>query len=157
MRGMYETLVVIHSWLRWLVLLTGLFAVVRAFAARGAQRGWERGDDSAGRWFVLALDTQAMIGIILYVFLSPYTMSAWRNMGEAMANSTTRFFAVEHLFGAVLALAFAHIGRVRVRRSSDASRKHATAALFFTIALVAILVSIPWPFMPAGRPWIRGL
>jgi hypothetical protein len=35
-------------------------------------------------------------------------------------------------------------------------RRHKLAAIFFGLALVAILATIPWPGMPAGRPLFRG-
>ena len=132
---MYDLLLVLHSWLRWLVLIFAVLALVRT-------------TDAHGKWFVISLDVQVLIGLVLYFFLSPYTMAAWGNMAEAMRDSLTRFLAVEHLFGMIVATAFAHVGRARMRRNKPAK-------LFFGLALVAMLASIPWPFMPVARPLFR--
>jgi hypothetical protein len=43
---------------------------------------------------------------------------------------------------------------VRTRRA-DSLRRHKVAAIFFGLALVVMLASIPWPGTPAGRPLLR--
>jgi hypothetical protein len=151
---MYAALVIAHSWLRWLVLLTGVIALSRAAAGSSGRRPWLPADDGAGRWFVMMLDLQFVIGIILYVFLSPYTMPSWANMGEAMRDPSLRFWTVEHLLGMLVGTALIHIGRARIRKAPD-SRRHKLALIFFGLGLLAIIASIPWPFMPAGRPLLR--
>ena len=99
---------------------------------------------------------QFLVGLLLYAVFSPLTRAAFTDFGAAMRDSVLRFFAVEHIFGMVVALALAHIGRGRLRRLTDDTARHRTMAIFFTLALVIMLVTIPWPFMPAGRPYFRG-
>lgn len=153
---MYSSLLGLHSWLRWAVLILGVLAVVRALGGRGG-RPWTRGDEAVGRWFVITLDIQFLIGLILYAFVSPITTQiVFPNFGGAMANSMLRFWAVEHLFGMIVAVALAHVGRVKARNATSDARKHGRSALFFGIALIILLASIPWPGMPAGRPLFRG-
>jgi hypothetical protein len=148
----YLTILTLHSWLRWLVLLAGLVAVVHPLAA--GRRRWTDTDARAGFWFTMLLDLQVLLGLILYVGLSPITHEAFRNIGAAMASRSLRFWLVEHVFGMVIALALAHVGRVRIRKA-DVSRRRRLAAIFFGLALVAILASIPWPGTPNGRPLLR--
>ena len=153
---MYSTLLGLHSWLRWAILLLGLLAVIRAISGRGG-RPWTSGDENVGRWFIIALDTQFLVGVILYAFVSPITTQIiFPNFGGAMANSVLRFWAVEHLLGMVIAVALAHVGRVKARNATTDARRHTVAAMFYGIALIILLASIPWPGMPAGRPLIRG-
>ena len=152
---MYPLLLTLHSWLRWVVLLLGVLAVVRALAGRGG-RPWSRADDSIGKWFISSLDVQFLVGLILYAGLSPITQAAFANFGAAMRTPGLRFFAVEHLVGMVIAIAVAHVGRVKIRAATDHRRRHALAAIYFGIALIVLLASIPWPGMAAGRPLIRG-
>jgi hypothetical protein len=71
-----------------------------------------------------------------------------------MKNSGLRFWAVEHVFGMLIGVALAHIGRVRARKT-DSLRRHKVAAIFFGLALAVILASIPWPGTPNGRPLLR--
>ena len=149
-------MLVVHSLLRWVVLAAGLVAFGRALAGMRARRAWTAGDDRAGQVFVGTLDLQLLIGLVLYFGLSPITRAAIQDFGAAMGNSMLRFWAVEHILGMVIAVALAHVGRVRVRKTTDPVRRHKLAAIFFGLALIAILATIPWPGMPAGRPLFRG-
>ena len=64
---MYEALLVVHSWLRWIVLLVGAYAFARAAAGRFTRRPWAPADEAASRWFVIAVDLQVVIGLLLYL------------------------------------------------------------------------------------------
>jgi hypothetical protein len=144
----------LHSWIRWLVILTGLVAFGRAASGVSGRKPWRPSDDRAGFWFVMALDTQFLLGILLYAFFSPLTHAAFSDFGAAMKNSGLRFWAVEHAVGMIVGLVLAHVGRVRTRKT-DSLRRHRVAAIFFGLALVAILASVPWPGTPNGRPLLR--
>ncbi len=76
-------------------------------------------------------------------------------MGDAMKNSNLRFFTVEHWLLMIVALVVAHIGRSRAKKAADDKGKFKQAAIFFTIAMVLILLAIPWPFLSSGTG--RGL
>lgn len=155
MPGMYDVVLAAHSWLRWVVILTGLIAVGSAFSGMLQKRAWRAADDRAGLFFTIALDLQMLLGLVLYFLLSPFTRTAMADFGAAMGDAFLRFWAVEHVFGMVVGIVLAHRGRSRVRTIADPVRKHRIAATFFLLALVAILASIPWPGMPAGRPLLR--
>lgn len=131
--------------MRWVVIIAAVLVFLR-----GA-----RGINMTTRMFVIALDIQMLLGLILYFALSPSTRAAFQNMGAAMSNPTLRYWTVEHLTGMVIAVAAAHIGRARMRRAADNEAKYKIGAMFVAIALVLILISIPWPGMPAGRPFFR--
>jgi hypothetical protein len=152
---MYDIALHAHSWLRWLVLIAGIYAVVRGFAGRSGRRIWTRTDERIGAIFTGLLDLQVLLGLLLYFALSPVTRAAMADFGAAMGNSGLRYWAVEHPFGVIAGVVLAHVGRARIRKTTDDQRKHGAAALFFTLALIAILVSIPWPGMPQGRPLFR--
>jgi hypothetical protein len=154
---MYDLLLIAHSWLRWLVLLAALAAIARAIGGVNTRRPWTPLDDRAGMWFTSALDLQMLIGLILYVFLSPVTQSAFVDMAAAMRAAPIRFFAVEHPVGMVVAIALAHVGRARVRKAPDSESKHKRALIFFGLSLLVLLLSIPWPIGPGARSLFRGL
>ena len=82
-------------------------------------------------------------------------MAALRDFAGAMTNAGTRFFAVEHSLVMVVGLVLVHVGRTLSKKGADDRQKHLRAAIWFIIALVLILVAIPWPFMSAGRPLFR--
>jgi uncharacterized membrane protein YozB (DUF420 family) len=141
---MYSILLIVHSWLRWAVLAAGLVAVVRGGS----------GNQTAARWYTSLLDTQMLIGLLLYFVLSPITTAALQDFGAAMKVSQLRFFAMEHVLGMLIAIALAHVGRARVKKA-PIERRARIAAIFYGLSLVAMLASVPWPGMPAGRPLFR--
>ena len=150
---MYSLVLNVHSWMRWVVIATCLWTILRAVMAGG--RPWTPADARASRLFMITLDIQVFLGLLLYGVLSPFTRQAMSDMGAAMKVSALRFFLVEHLFGMLIAVALTHIGIARIRRASGDARRHKTALIFFSLALLAIFASIPWPGMPAGRPLFR--
>jgi hypothetical protein len=154
---MYDLLLFAHSWLRWLVLLAALAAVARAIGGVSTRRPWTPVDDRAGAWMTGALDLQMLIGLILYIFLSPVTQSAFVDMAAAMRAAPIRFFAVEHPAGMIVSIALAHVGRSKVRKAAMSESKHKLAVIFFGLSLVVLLLSIPWPIGPGARSLFRGL
>jgi hypothetical protein len=154
---MYDFMLIAHSWLRWLVLLTALAAVARAVGGVSTRRPWTPVDDRAGLWFTAALDLQMLLGLILFLFLSPVTKSAFVDMAAAMKVPDVRFFIADHPVGMIIAIVLAHAGRVRIRKATDSEMRHKRALVFFGLALAMILLSIPWPFLSSPRPLFRGL
>ncbi|HEY6362526.1 MAG TPA: hypothetical protein VIX63_15540 [Vicinamibacterales bacterium] len=152
---MYALTLVLHSWLRWVVVVLGVIAVIRAIGGRSG-RPWTRTDGTIVKSFGITLDIQFLLGILLYAWLSPITWVAFADFGGAMRNAGLRFWAVEHLLGMVIAVALVNVGRVKIRKAADDSRKHKLAAIYFGVGLIILLASIPWPGMPAGRPLWRG-
>jgi len=153
----YAPMLFIHSWLRWIVLLLGALAVGRALNGVRTRRPFTPIDDAAARRFIMVLDVQLLAGLVLYLWASPFTTEAFRDMAGTMRNGPLRFFVVEHPFGMLVALALAHIGRARLKRAADSGGRHRTALIFFGLSLLVMLATIPWPAMPAGRPLFRGV
>jgi hypothetical protein len=149
---MYSTILLLHSWLRWLALVAGggaaFFALSTASGALARAERW-------GRIFIIALDTQMLLGLLLYGLLSPYTAAAMRDFGAAMREPALRFWAVEHSTLMVSAVIVAHVGRVLARKSADASKKRMRMLICFGIAMLLMLLGMPWPWMAIGRPLIR--
>lgn len=152
---MYLPVLLVHSWLRWAVILLGLLAILRGISGSVSRRPWTAADERIGLLFIISLDVQVLIGLLLYFALSPITQQALSDFGGAMGVSALRFWGVEHVFGMVVGTFLAHRARARVRAIPDAVRKHRVAAIFFALAMVAILASIPWPGTPNARPLFR--
>jgi hypothetical protein len=152
---MYSSALWLHSLLRWAVLLAGVVVWFRAIAGYTAKRPWTPKDDLWGLLLTISADLQLLVGLVLYVFLSPITRIGVRNFAAAMQIPAARFFTVEHVLGMIIAIALIHVGRVKIRKTTDAARKHRLAMIFFGIAMVLLIISIPWPGMPVARPLLR--
>ncbi len=146
----------LHNLIRWAVVVAAVVVLWRSYRGLSGKRDWLKADDRASLLFVTLLDTQALIGLILYFFFSEASKVALGNIGAALADPADRFFGLIHLVAMFAALAVAHIGRARVRKAPDAPAKFKRAAIFFTVSVVVILLAIPWEFIPAiGRPLFR--
>jgi hypothetical protein len=153
---MYTALLTVHSYLRWLILIAALLVIARAVAGVISKRPWGRADDVAATVFVHSLSLQMVIGLIIYIFLSPFTGPAFADFGATMRDRALRFILVEHQVGMIIAIALANIGAARIRKGTDLVQRHKTALAFFALSLIVMLLSIPRPGMPAGRPLLRG-
>ncbi len=139
-----------HSWVRWAVVLAGAFALIRCASGWASRRAWSPADSSAALVFTIVLDVQLLLGIWLYA-ISPFTTGAMSGFGNAMRTPELRYWAVEHPFGMLIAIALAHVGRVRIRKVAGEVAKQRAATIFFGLALALILFSIPWPGTRNGR------
>jgi heme A synthase len=150
---MYSAVLLIHSWLRWLALV----AVVGV--ALAAVRNRVEGDRSiADRWGLVAmmtLDLQMLLGLLLYFALSPFTTEAVQNFSAAMNNPQLRFWAVEHSSSMFAAVILAHVGRALARKARTPSAKRTRLLICFGLATALILLGMPWPGLPNGRPLFR--
>lgn len=147
----YRLLLGLHSWNRWAVLILAVVVVVVAW-----QKWLGRAHTSAttsrfSLWFIISIDIQLLLGIVL-LFVSPIIATFMSDPGAAMSRPSIRFWAVEHTTMMLIATILAHVGRVMVKKAADATVANRRAAIMFTIALIVILASIPWPFLDQGRP-----
>lgn len=155
MDTLYAIFLPLHSIVRWLVVITALLAIGRALSGLLGKRPWTGFDRTVGQWFTITMDSQVLIGLILYFFLSPITTAALQNFGGAMSNPSVRYFAVEHIVLMMIAVALVHVGSARVKKAGSDLAKHRNAAIWYGLATLLTLAAIPWPFLAAGRPWFR--
>lgn len=148
---LYTIFRITHNILRWVVILTALFAIIRASTGISFRRGFMQLDNRAGAWYAGVMDLQLLIGLVLYFFLSPTTTTALQNFGSAIQNDVSRFFAIEHVAVMFIAVVIAHIGRSASRKAPTARLKHRRALIWYAISLVVVLAAIPWPFLSYGR------
>ena len=150
---MYAFMLGVHNILRWVVLILGVLAVVRAWMGWLGKKEWTDKDRKLGVFFSAGIDTQLLLGLVLYFLLSPITKGALSDFGTAMSTGgDLRFFAVEHISMMVLAAVFAHVGSALAKKVKDAAKKHKQAAIWFSLTMLTILVAIPW-----WRPLFPGL
>jgi len=150
---MYTTVLALHSWIRWIALVAGVGVTLAAV------RGKVQGESSiADRWAMvamMALDIQMLIGLILYLGLSPNMQEILNHFGESMRRADTRFWAVEHITAMIAAVALSHVGRVLARKAKDPAAKRTRLLITFGLATLLMLVGMPWPGRPGGRPLFR--
>jgi hypothetical protein len=136
-----------HSGLRWVVLILALLTIIKALMGMQKKSAFTNADNKISLVLISFMDIQLITGLVLYVF-GPMGLKNIQNMGmgEVMKNSYTRFFAMEHLIGMLIAIVVFHIGRSKSKKATDDASKHKKEFIFYLIGLLIILASIPWPF-----------
>lgn len=151
---LYNVLLHLHSAGRWIVLVLLLIAIFNSAVA--GNRPFIKSDNRTGLFLTIFADLQLLIGIVLWFVGSwGYKTIQQNGMSEVMSNPTTRFYVIEHLTGMLIAIILLHIGKAQARKPIGDKAKHRRTVIFYTIALIIILLSIPWPFreIGAGRGW----
>jgi hypothetical protein len=163
--GLHDVVLMMHSFVRWAVLVGGAVVLGRMIVRRG--QPWTETDTKALRAFVGTFDLQLLLGLFMYLGTSAFgaRMVRWVfgaaiDMGISYAaiaikDAGLRFFMIEHPFGMLTAAAILHIGSVRARRLGESAARQKRTALVVGISLAIVLVSVPWPFLKYGRPLLR--
>lgn len=146
---------IIHSLLRWLVLLSLVYAIYRAYKGYTSYLTFTKTDNSARHWTATIAHIQLIVGITLYT-QSTITKYFWRNFDEAIHQQDTTFFGLIHITLMLTAIVIITIGSALAKRKKTDKEKFKTMLVWFSAALLIIFIAIPWPFSPlANRPYIR--
>jgi hypothetical protein len=153
--SLYSVLLHAHSAGRWLLLLLLLIAIFNSAVAGG--RPFIKSDHRTGLWLTTVTDLMFLIGLVLWIF-GPSGYQAIKNAGgmsAVMKDPVQRFFAMEHITAMLIAVILIHIGKAQAKKKIADNAKHRRTVIFYLIALIVILISIPWPFVQAGtgRGW----
>ena len=140
---------IIHSILRWAVLLFGVWAVLSALFAVISKRNYSSADNKVSLFFMISCDIQLLLGLILY-FTGMWFENLKDHAKEVMKDPVERYFSVEHALMMIIAWLLVHVGRSMVKRGTTDAQKHKRTLIYFGIALIIILLMIPWPFKQPG-------
>lgn len=149
-----QIVLILHSFVRWLVLLFGVLTLLNAIGGVYKKRAFTESDNKSNLFFMISCDLQLLLGLILY-FANGW-FARLKDLGNNMKEPNARFFTMEHLSMMLLAWILVHIGRTQVKKAGTDAAKHKKMLIFFGLALLLILASIPWPFREAiTRPLFR--
>ena len=152
---MYSLILALHSFTRWLVLLSVVYAIYRSC------RGWWQGkeytayENGVRHWSATIAHIQLILGLSLY-YLSPLVDYFLHHFSEAIHQREIRFFGMEHSLMMVLGVIVITIASMISKRQRTDRDKFRVLAIGYTLALLIILSSVPWPFSPlVSRPYLR--
>lgn len=152
---MYQTLTFYHSFVRWLVLASLIYAIYRAYKGYTLRLNFTKTDNAVRHWTATIAHIQLIIGMILYT-QSPIIKYFWTNFKEAVHNIDTVFFGLIHITLMLIAITLITIGSALAKRKQTNNEKFKTMLVWFSISLLIIFIAIPWPFSPlANRSYFR--
>ena len=145
---MYNGLLHAHSGLRWILLIALIFAVVTAIVRWKKGSGFSVGGRVLNLVTMISTHIQLLLGLVLY-FISPNVQL------EGMFDvAKIRFFTLEHFILMIVAIVLITIGYGKVKKAEKPKSKNRLTVIYYGIALLLILISIPWPFREQlGGSW----
>ena len=141
---MYQFVLFLHSWLRWLILVAFIIVILRSLAGWLRKLPYERYDNVLSIVLVSMFDVQILLGLLLYLVLSPITSAVFMDFGNAMHNPELRFWGVEHIFVMILAAVVIHLGRNFAKKAENNLVKFRVQSIYFLLSLILVLSRIPW-------------
>ncbi|OJJ14914.1 hypothetical protein BKI52_40885 [marine bacterium AO1-C] len=145
---MYAKFLAIHNVFRWLVLISLILVVVTSAQGLISKRRYTARDKLLRIIANMVSHTQLMLGFTLYFLLSPVTRYFMKNGGGD--NYQMWFFGVYHILMMLTAVVLMTIGGSWAKRREQDAQKFKVTTLYFSIALLVILLAIPW-----FRPFLR--
>ncbi|WP_205510823.1 hypothetical protein [Longitalea arenae] len=144
-------LVVLHSYLRWILLILLLASIIKALSGLNGRKTLTAGDKKIWLFTMITAHTTLLIGLIL-LFVGRISFTKVPEGVSVMKDAVYRFFLVEHPLMMLIAVVFITIGRGQAKKAIPDAVKYKKAFWFFVVALILILAAIPWPAREIGRP-----
>ena len=139
---MHPVLLHTHNLLRWVVLVLGLLALVKAYQGISGDRPYAAAR-RIGLFFTASLHVQLLLGLGLFM-VSPFIQRAMGDMRTTMADAPTRFFVAEHPTVMVAAVVLLTIGGIVAKNATNDAARHRKALVFVGITMLMLLMGIPW-------------
>ncbi|MCC5920419.1 MAG: hypothetical protein LAT68_15975 [Cyclobacteriaceae bacterium] len=136
-----------HSGLAYPLLLALIIAI--GYAAFSLSQNKERSKANKITALVALILThlQLLIGLVLY-FVSPKGLSNFG--GDAMKDSLSRLYIVEHPLTMIIAIVLITVGYATAKRTTEDKASYKKILIFYSIGLFLILLRIPWQVWPGG-------
>lgn len=154
---MYSFLLFSHSLTRWFVLTAILVILIRSYYGWLKNKPYTVADNRLRVIGLAVFHIQAAMGIILYS-ISPIIDYFFNNFKSAVHERDIRFFGMEHSLMMFISLVIITVASISSKKQTSDKEKFRILAIWFTVAAVIILFSIPWSFgsITANRPLFRG-
>ncbi len=144
MDTLYPIILAVHNLLRWIIVVLSLVVIFKTYQGWFTKSIWVPSIQKLSTYFTIALDSQLLVGFILYFVFSPLSKALFADFSAAMSNPTLRFYGLEHPLLMIIAIALAHIGSSTGKKDLPDNVKYRRAAIFFTLSILAIIFAIPW-------------
>ena len=142
---MYRAIYYLHSYWAYLVLLVVILATLNAITGVISKRSYGPRDFRISLFALICTHIQLLIGIVLF-FISPKIL--WFTEGvpvkDIMGDSVLRMYNVEHPLMMIIAVVLITIGYSKHKKKLSSAPKFKMLAIFYPLALIAILAMIPW-------------
>lgn len=156
---MDNVLLALHNILRWVILVLLVASIVKAYGGWKQKKTFVPADKKIWLFLLISAHLTLLIGLYQWLFgrFGVFTTSLPAGT-SVMKDKFFRFFWVEHPFGMILSIILITLGYGMAKKPVSDDIKFKKAFWYFTIALIVILATVPWPFRDiVHRPIFPGL
>lgn len=142
---LYTFLGNVHAGIRWVLLILLVIAVLKAYSKRRGGSVYPGKDPLfKATWIVAVL--QLCIGAGLYFTLYFFLKNGGDYSQLPLTESMTSY-SLPRVIGILVTTMLVTTGYFRAKRQQELNKGWKTIGLFYLLAIVTLLVSIPWPFL----------
>lgn len=145
----------LHNFLRWFIIIFALWTIIKSMSGMSGGKAFTKSDKRPALLLMITADIQLLLGLILYVGKGWFTVLT---NGGFMKLTAQRFWAIEHALGMIIGIVLIHIGYAAIKKDISDTAKFKKVFWCTLIALIVILITIPWPFREVvGRGLMPGM
>lgn len=146
----------LHNFMRWVILILLLVSIVKAWSGWNSKRAFKPADKKIWLFTMIAGHITLLVGLYQWLMGRFGILTTTLPEGTSvMKDKFYRFFWVEHPLTMVLAIVFLTLAHGTAKKALPDTLKYKKAFWFFLIALVLILIGVPWEGREiVGRPLI---
>ena len=148
---MHSILLYLHSVIRYFILFFALIVAAQSLIGMMGRKQFGKGNKMFALALLIFCDLQLVLGLILY---NSYVIaSGMLKSGMVMKDPGSRFWAVEHSVGMIVAIVLVHIGYSVAKKPIDNDKKFKRLFWCSFVALCIFVATIPWQAKQVvGRP-----
>ena len=156
---MQSGLLHLHNLLRWIILILLLLSIFKSYVGATSKKAFDPADKKIWLFTLIASHITLLLGLYQWLFGRYGLFSYVKPEGVSMMKDPyLRFFQMEHPLSMILAVLFVTLGYGTAKKSIDDQAKYKKALRYFILALILILVAVPWPFRGlVARPLFPGM
>jgi len=149
----------LHNLMRWIILILLIVSIVKSYAGWQQKKLFTPGDKKVWLFTMISAHVTLLIGLYQLFFGRYGIVSQGIPEGVGlMKDKFYRFFLIEHPTGMIIAIILITLGHGMAKKAVSDEIKFKKAFWYFTIALLVILITVPWPFRQiVGRPLFPGM
>ncbi|MFT5890220.1 MAG: putative membrane protein [Dokdonia sp.] len=135
-----DTIKFVHSMWAYLLLAVLVITTINSLAKFFGKKEYGAKDMRLALFTLITMHIQFLIGLVLW-FVSPSGLNEIRQNGMG---TDMRRLAVEHPTLMIIAVVLITIGYSKHKKQRLSTPKFKKLAIFYTLALIAVLAMIPW-------------
>ncbi|MFN5056227.1 MAG: hypothetical protein ACK5EP_09260 [Bacteroidota bacterium] len=148
----------LHNLLRWIILVLLVVSILKSYNGWKSNKTFMAGDKKIWLFTMISAHITLLLGLYqwtlgrfgLFTYVKPEGVSM-------MKDSTLRFYQMEHPVMMIIAIVLITLAYGNAKKAVTDDQKFKKAFQLFLVALIVILLAVPWPFREIGRPLFPGM